>query len=149
MAEQLAQTDALLNKYANMLSKSETVTRLIFDERWGGADAVSIFALQDGVSCEHAGRNHATCENVTKLSFIRTRNFLSKSKRKPLNGPDLNERGKKRHVKKLRNAHAGKPRRQRSVRRKSVPNKRRQQLLRPRVPEKVEAQALSVVVSEV
>ncbi|KAF8135397.1 hypothetical protein EV363DRAFT_1320618 [Boletus edulis] len=39
VAEQLSQTDALLDKYANMLAKSETVTRLIFDERWGGADA--------------------------------------------------------------------------------------------------------------
>ena len=42
MAEQLSQTDVLLDKYANMLAKSETVTRLIFDERWGGADAVSM-----------------------------------------------------------------------------------------------------------
>ncbi|KAG8213950.1 hypothetical protein J3R82DRAFT_10696 [Butyriboletus roseoflavus] len=39
VAKQLSQTDALLDKYANMLAKSETVTRLIFDERWGGADA--------------------------------------------------------------------------------------------------------------
>ncbi|KAI6121740.1 hypothetical protein EDD16DRAFT_871305 [Pisolithus croceorrhizus] len=39
VAEQLAQTDALLDKYANMLSKSEGVTRLIFDERWEGAEA--------------------------------------------------------------------------------------------------------------
>lgn len=38
VAEQLAQTDALLDKYANMLSKSEGVTRLIFDERWEGAE---------------------------------------------------------------------------------------------------------------
>ncbi|KAG9316639.1 hypothetical protein JVU11DRAFT_2693 [Chiua virens] len=39
VAEQLAQTDALLDKYTNLLAKSETVTRLIFDERWEGADA--------------------------------------------------------------------------------------------------------------
>lgn len=39
VADQLAQTDALLDKYANMLSKSEGVTRLIFDERWEGAEA--------------------------------------------------------------------------------------------------------------
>ncbi|KAN0091156.1 hypothetical protein V8E55_004722 [Tylopilus felleus] len=39
VAEQLSQTDALLDKYANLLAKSETVTRLIFDERWKGADA--------------------------------------------------------------------------------------------------------------
>ncbi|KAF8502107.1 hypothetical protein F5888DRAFT_1669295 [Russula emetica] len=39
VAEQLEQTDALLNKYINILSKSEQVTRLIFDERWMGAEA--------------------------------------------------------------------------------------------------------------
>ncbi|KAG6380562.1 hypothetical protein JVT61DRAFT_4924 [Boletus reticuloceps] len=39
VAEKLSQTDALLDKYANMLAKSETVTRLIFHERWGGANA--------------------------------------------------------------------------------------------------------------
>ncbi|KAF8844285.1 hypothetical protein BDN67DRAFT_963030 [Paxillus ammoniavirescens] len=39
VAEQLSQTDALLDKYANILAKSESVTRLIFDERWEGADA--------------------------------------------------------------------------------------------------------------
>ncbi|KAH9998489.1 hypothetical protein BJV74DRAFT_725522, partial [Russula compacta] len=39
IAEQLEQTDALLNKYVNILSKSEQVTRLIFDERWMGAEA--------------------------------------------------------------------------------------------------------------
>ena len=40
LAEQLEQTDALLNKYINILSKSEQVSRLIFDERWMGAEAV-------------------------------------------------------------------------------------------------------------
>jgi hypothetical protein len=40
LAEQLEQTDALLNKYINILSKSEKATRLIFDERWMGAEAV-------------------------------------------------------------------------------------------------------------
>ncbi|KAI0276575.1 hypothetical protein BGY98DRAFT_985076 [Russula aff. rugulosa BPL654] len=39
LAEQLEQTDALLNKYINILSKSDKVTRLIFDERWMGAEA--------------------------------------------------------------------------------------------------------------
>ncbi|KAI0305645.1 hypothetical protein B0F90DRAFT_1808848 [Multifurca ochricompacta] len=39
IARQLEQTDALLNKYINILSKSEQVTRLIFDERWMGAEA--------------------------------------------------------------------------------------------------------------
>lgn len=40
VAEQLSDTDALLNKYINILGKSEAVTRLIFDERWEGAEHV-------------------------------------------------------------------------------------------------------------
>ncbi|KAG1766988.1 hypothetical protein EDD22DRAFT_333732 [Suillus occidentalis] len=39
VATQLAQTDALLDKYVNMLGKSEAVAKLIFDEQWEGADA--------------------------------------------------------------------------------------------------------------
>ncbi|KAF8070473.1 hypothetical protein FPV67DRAFT_1668325 [Lyophyllum atratum] len=39
VAGQLEQTDALLNKYIGILSKSEEFTRLIFDEQWQGADA--------------------------------------------------------------------------------------------------------------
>ncbi|KAI5120301.1 hypothetical protein M0805_005805 [Coniferiporia weirii] len=38
VADQLKQTNALLDKYINLLAKSEAVTRLIFDERWHGAD---------------------------------------------------------------------------------------------------------------
>jgi len=52
IAKQLEQTDALLNKYINILSKSEQVTRLIFDERWIGAEAVctrSLFCSPNGV----------------------------------------------------------------------------------------------------
>lgn len=40
VAEQLANTNALLDKYVNILSKSESMTKLILDERWDGADAV-------------------------------------------------------------------------------------------------------------
>lgn len=40
MAVQLEQTDALLNKYIDTLSRSEEFTRLILDEQWMGADAV-------------------------------------------------------------------------------------------------------------
>ncbi|KAG6841906.1 hypothetical protein C0991_005636 [Blastosporella zonata] len=36
---QLEQTDALLNKYIGILSKSEEFTRLIFDQQWQGAEA--------------------------------------------------------------------------------------------------------------
>lgn len=39
VATQLAQTDALLDKYVNMLGKSEAVAKLIFDEQWEGAEA--------------------------------------------------------------------------------------------------------------
>ncbi|PAV19023.1 hypothetical protein PNOK_0586700 [Pyrrhoderma noxium] len=38
VAEQLKQTNALLNKYIDILAKSESATRMIFDERWHGAD---------------------------------------------------------------------------------------------------------------
>ncbi|KAF8556388.1 hypothetical protein OG21DRAFT_660696 [Imleria badia] len=122
VAEQLSQTDALLDKYANMLAKSETVTRLIFDERWGGADT------------------------VTEPTPIRMRSYLSGSARRLLNKPDSSEKGKKRRIEKPRNAHAGKQKRQRSGRQRSVLNKRQWQLLRPRLLQGVEAQALSVVV---
>jgi len=45
IAEQLEQTDALLNKYVNILSKTDQVARLIFDERWMGAEAVRLYLL--------------------------------------------------------------------------------------------------------
>lgn len=45
VATQLAQTDALLDKYVNMLGKSEAVAKLIFDEQWEGADAVSYISF--------------------------------------------------------------------------------------------------------
>ncbi|PCH43602.1 hypothetical protein WOLCODRAFT_164576 [Wolfiporia cocos MD-104 SS10] len=38
VAAQLAHTDALLDKYVKILSKSENVARLIMDERWQGAE---------------------------------------------------------------------------------------------------------------
>ncbi|KAI0316258.1 hypothetical protein OF83DRAFT_1164431 [Amylostereum chailletii] len=38
VAAELEQTDALLNKYVRLLGNSEIATRLIFDERWQGAD---------------------------------------------------------------------------------------------------------------
>ena len=42
VAEQLQQTDALLNKYINIMAKSEDMINLIFDERWHGADKASL-----------------------------------------------------------------------------------------------------------
>lgn len=41
IAERLQHTNALLDKYMSILSKSEQVTKLLLDERWQGADAVS------------------------------------------------------------------------------------------------------------
>lgn len=40
VARQLENTNDLLDKYINILSKSETAARLIFDERWEGAERV-------------------------------------------------------------------------------------------------------------
>ncbi|KAI0083967.1 DASH complex subunit Duo1-domain-containing protein [Irpex rosettiformis] len=39
VAEQLANTNALLDKYVTILAKSEKVTRLLLDEKWEGAEA--------------------------------------------------------------------------------------------------------------
>ncbi|KAI0697246.1 hypothetical protein BC835DRAFT_776212 [Cytidiella melzeri] len=39
VADKLAHTNALLDKYVAILCKSEVVTRLILDERWEGAEA--------------------------------------------------------------------------------------------------------------
>lgn len=41
IAAQLQQTNALLDKYVEILSKSEDFSRLIFDRSWYGADDVS------------------------------------------------------------------------------------------------------------
>ncbi|EJD03332.1 uncharacterized protein FOMMEDRAFT_20453 [Fomitiporia mediterranea MF3/22] len=38
VAEQLKETNALLDKYVDILAKSESATKLIFDERWHGAE---------------------------------------------------------------------------------------------------------------
>ena len=36
----LEHTNALLNKYVRILSRSEKITKLMLDEEWQGADAV-------------------------------------------------------------------------------------------------------------
>lgn len=43
VAVQLQHTNALLDKYVRILDKSEKITKLILDERWQGAEAVSAF----------------------------------------------------------------------------------------------------------
>ncbi|KAI9445235.1 hypothetical protein H4582DRAFT_1806175 [Lactarius indigo] len=47
VVEKLEQTDALLNKYINILSKSGRVKDLIFDERWKGAEADEAFLEEE------------------------------------------------------------------------------------------------------
>lgn len=47
VATQLAQTDALLDKYVNMLGKSEAVAKLIFDEQWEGAEADEVLLQKE------------------------------------------------------------------------------------------------------
>ncbi|KAF9528457.1 hypothetical protein CPB83DRAFT_854184 [Crepidotus variabilis] len=47
VAAQIAETDGLLNKYINILNKSEDYAKLIFDERWNGAEADEEEALRE------------------------------------------------------------------------------------------------------
>lgn len=78
VAAQCEQTDALLNKYINILGKSEAVARLIFDERWEGADA-------DEEQMEHELREAAEAkrraEEARALAERRERERLEKEER--------------------------------------------------------------------
>ncbi|CAA7261608.1 unnamed protein product [Cyclocybe aegerita] len=56
---QLEQTDALLNKYINILSLSEDFSRLIFDERWQGAEADETAFEQEQLVAKEAARREA------------------------------------------------------------------------------------------
>ncbi|KII92473.1 hypothetical protein PLICRDRAFT_695827 [Plicaturopsis crispa FD-325 SS-3] len=56
---QLEQTDALLNKYSNILDKSEAVTRLIFDERWEGAEVDEEVMEQEIAAAQEKARREA------------------------------------------------------------------------------------------
>ncbi|KAK7057162.1 sphingosine-1-phosphate phosphatase [Favolaschia claudopus] len=47
VAAQLVQTEALLNKYVGILSRSEEFARLIFDEEWQGAEADELTLAQE------------------------------------------------------------------------------------------------------
>lgn len=49
VAAQVEQTDALLNKYIGILSKSEEFARLIFDDQWEGVQAVSLMCFDDAI----------------------------------------------------------------------------------------------------
>ena len=63
VAEQLKNTDALLNKYVNILSKTEDAARLIVDERWQGAEAVGVASFR--------------LASQVRLTPGRTRSFLN------------------------------------------------------------------------
>ncbi|KAJ3516833.1 hypothetical protein NLJ89_g868 [Agrocybe chaxingu] len=59
VAAQLEQTDALLNKYINILSQSEEFSRLIFNERWQGAEADEMAFEQEQLFAKEAVRREA------------------------------------------------------------------------------------------
>lgn len=74
VAEQLVQTDGLLDKYANMLSKSEGVTRLIFDEQWEGAEAdEDAVARERAEAIERARIEHERAEAARREEEERRR----------------------------------------------------------------------------
>ncbi|KAH9935538.1 uncharacterized protein B0H18DRAFT_416088 [Fomitopsis serialis] len=55
VAEQLKHTEALLDKYVNILSKTEDAARLLTDERWQGAEAVCTFVAAQALTHFYAG----------------------------------------------------------------------------------------------
>ncbi|KAF4599861.1 hypothetical protein EYR40_006965 [Pleurotus pulmonarius] len=59
IATQLEQTDALLNQYAHVLSKSEDISRLIFDEEWQGAEEDETALEQERIAAEEKARLEA------------------------------------------------------------------------------------------
>ena len=97
LAEQLEQTDALLNKYINILSKSEQVKRLIFDERWMGAEAVwglspsllslraLIFGTRSGHRMKRSLRRRNACgkrSGVARRKSVNVRRSANRSGRR-------------------------------------------------------------------
>ncbi|TEB37638.1 hypothetical protein FA13DRAFT_1752359 [Coprinellus micaceus] len=59
VAEQLVETDMLLNKYVRILSKSEDFARLVFDEEWHGAEADEEELRLGQLAAEHREREAA------------------------------------------------------------------------------------------
>ncbi|KAK0461075.1 uncharacterized protein EV420DRAFT_1530110 [Desarmillaria tabescens] len=59
IAQQLAQTDQLLNKYIKTLSRTEDFARLIFDDGWHGADADEEIIMQERREAEEKARREA------------------------------------------------------------------------------------------
>ncbi|KIM69758.1 hypothetical protein SCLCIDRAFT_13135 [Scleroderma citrinum Foug A] len=83
VAEQLVQTDGLLDKYANMLSKSEGVTRLIFDEQWEGAEAdEEAIARERAEAIERARIEHERAEAARREEEERRRREAEEAARR-------------------------------------------------------------------
>ena len=62
VATRLEHTNALLDKYVKILSRSEKITKLILDERWEGADAVSPSPLSSAFMMT-TSNSHRTTSN--------------------------------------------------------------------------------------
>ena len=97
MSEQLTQTNALLNKYVSLLARSEKTAKLIFDERWNGADDVCSFS-------SHRNNSSSIFEFErmklhTKLNGVKQRNANRERQRRKL--AQRKKRGKGGSVKKL------------------------------------------------
>ncbi|KAL5528166.1 hypothetical protein ACEPAF_7302 [Sanghuangporus sanghuang] len=73
VAEQLKQTNALLDKYVDILAKSEAATKLIFDERWHGAE-------DDEATLERL--HHEAAEKARKAAEERARSEQEQKERK-------------------------------------------------------------------
>ncbi|KAJ6501435.1 hypothetical protein C8R47DRAFT_1107364, partial [Mycena vitilis] len=56
VAAQLEQTEALLNKYVSILSRSEEFARLVFDDEWQGTEADEIILAQEQREAEEKAR---------------------------------------------------------------------------------------------
>jgi len=59
VSEQLAQTNALLDKYVSLLVRSEQTTKLIFDERWWGAEDDESTLAEERRHAEEKARKEA------------------------------------------------------------------------------------------
>lgn len=90
----MGHTNALLDKYVRILSKSEKITKLVLDERWQGAEAVCLSPISP-VCISHPlcdrTRNSLTEKKRSVLSVNVVRKKSGNSPNKE-NESDLNER---------------------------------------------------------
>lgn len=105
MAAQIVETDALLNKYINILSKSEEFSRLIFDEKWYGAEAVRIFMQSNFLtnsssirtsknwSDKNTSRKSERAEQLRKRRVENVKNKSVSNGRRRCKGGERKERG--------------------------------------------------------